>query len=68
MTWTLNASGHTNPREGETTWEAEERELARAIAAVLKDKGGYVSRFEFNGNHVQAKTLDEALGESIPPK
>lgn len=57
MTWTLRTSGHHNTSD----WVAEEHELLRGfVAAATADDVTVTSSFEFNGNHVQASSIEDA--------
>ena len=52
MTWSLSASGHTQPRAGDENWEPVERELADRLAEVLSDPGYGCGMSSFGGNYV----------------
>ncbi len=57
MTWSVQASGHhkTDP------WREAEFELLRSLVeAVTADEDAVVSQFGFNGNHVQATSIEDA--------
>lgn len=64
MTWSLNASGHHNTND----WKAEEYELLREFVNATQtteqvEGKNVTSTFRFNGNHVQAESVDDALAK-----
>ena len=52
MSWSLSASGHTPAPEGESGWEAVEKELHGKLTEILSDPKYGCSRSSFGGNHV----------------
>ena len=53
MTWSLNASGHTPPVEGESGWKKVEEKLFAELQSVLAKPEYGTSSSHFGGNHVQ---------------
>jgi hypothetical protein len=56
MTWSLQTSGHHNTSD----WVAEEHDLLREFVKATEAKDTITTNFRFNGNHVQAESLDDA--------
>ena len=57
MTWTVNAQGHHNTAD----WKKEEADLLRRVVeAITVDDTVVCSTFTFYGNHVGAKSLEDA--------
>ena len=60
MTWSLNAMGHTPAAEGESSWEAVERELHDRLAEVLSDPKFGCSSSTFSGNYISGSPHTKA--------
>lgn len=56
MTWSISAGGHHKSND----WVAEEHELLRGFVEAVSDDVTVTSSFSFNGNHIQATSLDDA--------
>lgn len=62
MTWSLSASGHTQPRAGDESWEPAERELTDRLAEVLSDPAYGCGMSSFGGNYVTGSVHTRYLG------
>jgi hypothetical protein len=56
MTWSVSAQGHHSSDD----WKEEEYLLLAAFVKATDVENTVVSGFSFNGNHVQASSLEDA--------
>ncbi len=60
MTYSLSVEGHHNSDD----WKKEEYDILEGVVKVFtSDPSTVVSHFSFNGNHVSADSIDDAISK-----